>query len=160
MLFFDENVRYILFPESPLPFSPASLPSVLLQEQVFASRYGGWIRTSLWRIVSEGWDFEITYTGRVNDNTGNSHFNPHVEDLPRGYTWGYIHIFTIFLFAPVYQWIMPPKLSNPLIFVDLCDCKQLLTSSREQTDHCRMELSCETILFMTISICLPWFTVW
>lgn len=76
-MFFYENVL------SPTVF-PTFLYSVLLEEQVLANRYGGWIRASLWRIVDEGWDFEITHMGRGSNNTGNSHFNLYVEDLPGG----------------------------------------------------------------------------
>lgn len=55
----------------------------LLQEQVSPSRYAGWIRTCLRRIVNDGWDFEITHNGRGSNNIGDSHFNLQVEDLPR-----------------------------------------------------------------------------
>lgn len=34
--------------------------------------------------------------GSGSNDTGNSHFNPHVVHLLRGYTQGCIHIFKIF----------------------------------------------------------------
>lgn len=88
LYFYCERFQYILF--LSFPFFP--LTSGLLHEQVLASRYARWIRTSLWRIVSKDWDFKIIHMGRGSNNTGNSHFNPQVEDLPRGYSRGYMYI--------------------------------------------------------------------
>ena len=81
---FIENIQFELFPK--FSFSLQPLCPVLCQEQVLASRYITWIKTSLWKI--EGLDFEITHVGSGRNNTGNSHFNPPVEDLPRGYNRG------------------------------------------------------------------------
>lgn len=91
----------------------------LLQEQVLAGRFVTWIRASLWKIASEGLEFEITHTVWAGSEiTENSHLN--LDEDPRTGCNSKKNMFHVQVLVPNFTKSAKPKVSQ-------CNLSLLLT---------------------------------